>query len=257
MDPMLSPQETAICTVELGVYKTSKKLMPLFISAIMAGMFIALGYTGYLIIAGILGGTGSAKVVGGIAFPVGLTMVLVSGTDLFTSNCLIIMAWFKREISGNTVIKNLGTVWVGNLIGSLFFVLLVYLSGLLMPEDIWLYTVHLAEKKAHLDFMTAFSRGILCNFLVAGTAYMSYSAKSVAGKAIFAFVPLWMFVITGFEHSVANMFAIPMGAALTRDSISVGSIVTNLIPVTLGNMVGGVLIAAVFYYLTFHKKKSY
>ncbi|MCL1950630.1 MAG: formate/nitrite transporter family protein [Turicibacter sp.] len=257
MNDMLTAQELSDATITLGVYKTGKSSGKVFLSAILAGMFIALGYVGYLSITGLFENTNIGRIVGALAFPIGLMLILIAGADLFTSNVLIHMALFKKKISVGKVLKNLGIVWLGNLTGSLIFVFLIYFSGLFSSvnnEGLYHYTTHLGEYKVHLGIGEMFFRAILCNFLVAGTAYMTYASRSVPGKVLCTILPIWVFVLTGFEHVVANMFVIPI-TYLLSDHITLGQVFYNLIPVTIGNLVGGIIIAGAYYVLSTHKSE--
>lgn len=249
MQQMLSPKEIADATVNVGKYKTSKKDHIVFVSAILAGIFVSLGYTGYLMISGMLEGSPVGKIIGAMAFPMGLMLILIAGADLFTSNVLITMSLFKKEITLNKVVRNLGIVWVGNFIGALVFVILIHFSGLFTDCGIVTnYVAGIAEKKVHLPLSQLIVRGILCNILVSVTAYASYASKSVQGKVLTLVLPIWVFVLTGFEHSIANMFVLPIGYLLGAD-ITVAQMFYNIIPVTFGNIVGGMLIAWSYYFL--------
>ena len=254
MQQMLAPKEIAEATVGVGKYKTSKKNSIVFVSAMLAGLFIGLGYTGYLIVSGIMADAADGKVVGALLFPVGLLLVLIAGADLFTGNTLVTMAWYKKEIKLGDVAKNLSIVWLGNLVGALFLVVLVYYSNT-FTGSIAEGVMHLAEKKVHLNMVELLTRSTLCNILVAITVYMSYAAKDVTGKVIISYIPIWLFVITGFEHCVANMFVLPMGYLLGAD-LTIGQIMANIIPVTIGNIIGGMLVTAAYYFL-FLKDKDH
>lgn len=254
MQQMLAPKEIAEATVGVGKYKTSKKNSIVFVSAMLAGLFIGLGYTGYLIVYGIMADAAVGKVVGALLFPVGLLLVLIAGADLFTGNTLVTMAWYKKEIKLGDVAKNLSIVWLGNLVGALFLVVLVYYSNT-FTGSIAEGVMHLAEKKVHLNMVELLTRSTLCNILVAITVYMSYAAKDVTGKVIISYIPIWLFVITGFEHCVANMFVLPMGYLLGAD-LTIGQIMANIIPVTIGNIIGGMLVTAAYYFL-FLKDKDH
>lgn len=254
MQQMLAPKEIAEATVGVGKYKASKKNSIVFVSAMLAGLFIGLGYTGYLIVSGIMADAAVGKVVGALLFPVGLLLVLIAGADLFTGNTLVTMAWYKKEIKLGDVAKNLSIVWLGNLVGALFLVVLVYYSNT-FTGSIAEGVMHLAEKKVHLNMVELLTRSTLCNILVAITVYMSYAAKDVTGKVIISYIPIWLFVITGFEHCVANMFVLPMGYLLGAD-LTIGQIMANIIPVTIGNIIGGMLVTAAYYFL-FLKDKDH
>ena len=254
MQQMLAPKEIAEATVGVGKYKTSKKNSIVFVSAMLAGLFIGLGYTGYLIVSGIMADAAVGKVVGALLFPVGLLLVLIAGADLFTGNTLVTMAWYKKEIKLGDVAKNLSIVWLWSLVGALFLVVLVYYSNT-FTGSIAEGVMHLAEKKVHLNMVELLTRSTLCNILVAITVYMSYAAKDVTGKVIISYIPIWLFVITGFEHCVANMFVLPMGYLLGAD-LTIGQIMANIIPVTIGNIIGGMLVTAAYYFL-FLKDKDH
>ena len=187
MQQMLAPKEIAEATVGVGKYKTSKKNSIVFVSAMLAGLFIGLGYTGYLIVSGIMADAAVGKVVGALLFPVGLLLVLIAGADLFTGNTLVTMAWYKKEIKLGDVAKNLSIVWLGNLVGALFLVVLVYYSNT-FTGSIAEGVMHLAEKKVHLNMVELLTRSTLCNILVAITVYMSYAAKDVTGKVIISYI---------------------------------------------------------------------
>lgn len=254
MQQMLAPKEIAEATVGVGKYKTSKKNSIVFVSALLAGLFIGLGYTGYLIVSGTMADAAVGKVVGALLFPVGLLLVLIAGADLFTGNTLVTMAWYKKEIKLSDVVKNLGIVWLGNFVGALLLVALVYFSNT-FTGSIADGVIYLAEKKAHLNMVELLTRSTLCNILVAITVYMSYAAKDVTGKVIISYIPIWLFVITGFEHCVANMFVLPMGYLLGAD-ITIAQIFANIVPVTIGNIIGGMLVTAAYYFL-FLKDKDH
>ena len=251
---MLAPKEIAESTVAVGEYKTSKPNQKVFLSAILAGLFIGLGYVGYLVVSGVMTDPGVAKVVGAAVFPVGLILVLIAGADLFTGNTLISMAWFSKKVSFKDFSKNLSIVWAGNLVGALFLVALIYTSHLFY-DGIADATIHLAEKKAHLTFVEVLTRGIIANIIVSVSVYMTYAAKDIVGKVVLAFFPIWLFVISGAEHSIANMFVLPLGKLLGAQ-ISWGEVVANIIPATIGNIIGGLIIAGAYYLLFIKDKKQ-
>lgn len=257
MNDMLTPQELSDSTITLGVYKTGKRTSQMFISAMLAGMFVSLGYVGYLSITGLFEDTKLGRVIGAVAFPVGLMLILIAGAELFTSNVLIHMAFFKKKIGYYKVIKNLAVVWLGNLAGAVFFAILIYFSGLFASvtnKGLYDYAIHLAEYKTQLPMLEMFFRAILCNFLVSGTVYMTYASRSVPGKILCMILPIWVFVLTSFEHVVANMFLLPM-AYMLSDHLTLGQILYNLIPVTIGNIIGGLIVACSYYFLFQNKQE--
>lgn len=257
MNDMLSPQELSDATITLGVYKTEKRTGAVFVSAMLAGMFVSLGYVGYLSITGLFENVNVGRTIGALAFPIGLMMILIAGAELFTSNVLIHMAFFKKKIRYGKVLQNLITVWLGNLVGAVLFAALMYYSGLFSSvtnEGLYEYVIHLGEYKVGLGLSEMFFRAILCNFLVSCTVYMTYASKSVPGKILCMVLPIWVFVLTSFEHVVANMFVIPMSVMLS-DHITIGQMLYNLIPVTLGNIIGGLFVAVAYYFLNNYKKE--
>ncbi|HAX73700.1 MAG TPA: formate transporter [Firmicutes bacterium] len=255
MQQMLSPNEMAKATVGVGKYKTSKKNSIVFLSAVLAGMFIGFGYIGYLIVSGVIADPGIGKVLGAAVFPVGLMFVLIAGADLFTGNTLITMAWFTKDITFKDVVKNLSIVWLGNLVGALALVLVMYASNT-FSGSVAEGVIHLAEKKAHLNLVELLTRGTLANVIVAVAVFMTYAAKDVAGKVLISWFPIWLFVITGFEHSIANMFVMPIGKLLGAD-ITWAQIAGNIIPVTIGNVIGGVIITSAYYFLFLKDKNDH
>ena len=251
---MLTPGEIAVAAVGVGEYKTSKPNKTVFLSAMLAGMFIGLGYVGYLIVNGVMTDAGIAKVVGAAVFPVGLILVLIAGADLFTGNTLISMALFNKKVALKDFVKNLSIVWLGNLFGALFLVTLIYVSSL-FSQEVMDVTMQLAEKKAHLTFLEVCTRGIIANIIVSLCVYMTYAAKDIVGKVVLAFFPIWLFVISGAEHSIANMFVMPLGKLFGAE-ISWAEIAGNIIPATIGNVIGGLIISYAYYSLFIKDKKS-
>ena len=227
---------------------------------VLAGMFIALA--GATLEIGSATLTGSvAKIVGGMVFPGGLAMVIISGSELFTGNTLIIIPVLEKQATWIGMLKNWLFVYIGNFIGSvLIAALLVYGHTLVkvVPDGAaGVFAIHTAVSKVNLTFVDAFFRGILCNFLVCIAVWMAYASKDVAGKIVGLFFPIMFFILCGYEHSVANMYFISSGLfasgidtyakaaadAFPKDAIASltwgAFFVKNLLPVTLGNIVGG------------------
>ena len=183
-------------------------------------------------------------------------MVVVAGSELFTGNNLMFMALFSNKISLAQMLKNWALVFLGNLIGAVLVATLVSLSGLFDP--IADTVVNTAITKVNLGLFEAFFRGVLCNFLVCIAVWMSFAADSVGGKIAAVFFPVMLFVLCGFEHSIANMFYIPAGmitgtfAGLSTPSLA-AFLFGNLLPVTIGNIVGGAIIVGGGYFLAYHK----
>ena len=182
-------------------------------------------------------GYGPAQFLGGIAFSLGLILVIVGGAELFTGNALIVMAWVDRLISTAKLLQNWLVVYLGNFIGALAMVGLVYYAGLL-KGSIGEIAAKIAGGKFTLGFSEAFFRGFLCNMLVCLAVWLSFAARSVAGKILSIIWPISAFVALGLEHSVANMYLLPAGLAAGAHG-SLSDIMQNLISLTLGNIAGG------------------
>lgn len=251
---MLTAKEVAYEACKVGQAKVTKPNYKVIISAILAGMFIAFGYYGYIVLAS----TASVdmlffgKFLGAFVFPVGLMLILIGGGDLFTGNSLVTMGYMNKMYKFKLVIKNLLLVYLGNLIGALFFVLLIYSSNILGESSTELIK-NLAYQKVNLTFIQAVSRGVLCNVLVVMAVYMSFSAKNITGRVIVLYLPILLFVVSGFEHSIANMFILPMAYVVGGDLTILDIFIKNLLPVTLGNLIAGSILIPGAYYLIFIK----
>jgi formate/nitrite transporter len=243
--------------------------------AFLAGLFIALASVGSNVIAYGIENTGMAKYLAGLIFPAGLILVVVAGAELFTGNNLISVAVLSKRVKPGKYLSNLVLLWVGNLAGSVFVAILIYLSGQLDFSGglLGAYTVKVGVIKTSMSFTELFTSGILCNILVCLAVWMAYAAKDIAGKSIAIFFPIWLFIASGYEHSVANMYYLSAALlaklnpiyvtlaqtdyGLTADSLSnltiSGMLFTNLIPVTLGNLAGGALFVGAWYWWAYKK----
>jgi len=254
-------------TRSICVKKTQGSFLRLTILGIFAGVYIGFGAQLATMVTHDLAaflGVGMAKLVSGAVFSVGLMLVVIAGAELFTGNNLIFLSVLDRQVKVTGLLRNWGIVYFANLAGSLLLVLLMYWSGLWKTGGgaVGATAVKIANAKVSLGFLEAFARGILCNWLVCLAVWMAVSARTVVGKIFAIFFPIMAFVASGFEHSVANMFFIPMGLALKGQglieasaNLSVGGmIVKNLIPVTLGNIVGGAFFVATLYWVVYIRK---
>lgn len=267
-----SPGEIAqgfACTI--GVNKTKGSFSFLLIMGILAGVYIAFGAQLATLVghdvAPILG-FGVAKLLSGAVFSVGLMMVVIAGAELFTGNNLIVLSVLDGKASFGSLLRNWVIVYFANFIGSLLIAYLIHYSGLLNGNGgaIGTSAVAIANAKVNLNFLQAFTRGILCNWLVCLAVWMACSSKMVIGKIFAIFFPIMAFVTSGFEHSIANMYFIPIGmlnkgAAFAQgmDLANLnmnGLLVTNLIPVTLGNIVGGAFFVGTLYHLALNRVKK-
>lgn len=223
--------------------RVTQSLPRLLLLGALAGAFIAFaGVTAS--IGGALGG----KLASATIFPIGLTMVLLAGSELFTGNCLFLMPLLRRNITAGHMLRNWVAVYLGNLLGSVAVAFLVVQCGAL--DGIAEAAVAAAVTKAALPFGVALLRGVLCNFLVCLAVWMAFCAQSAGGKVVSLFGPIFLFVLCGFEHSVANMYYIPAGIFLAENGeVTWLSLWQNLLPVTLGNMVGGCGLGGILYLL--------
>lgn len=263
---MNSPQEIAEVYSNAGLAKTKMPFLKTFILAIFAGMFIALAGVGAAVASASIQTASVAKLVGACVFPAGLAMVLVAGSELFTGNNLIIIPVLEGKATVGGMLRNWVIVYIGNFVGSLIVAALctwgnVYaLFGGALAQGI----VNTANAKVSMQFGEAMIKGILCNFLVCIAVWMSFGAKTVGGKIAAVFFPIMVFVVSGFEHSVANMYYISAGLfttargayGVTSDVLNWGVFFTkNLIPVTLGNLIGGCVFTGAGYWTAYLRKK--
>lgn len=246
----MKSQQQIICDlVGVGSAKVAYTPVEKLVRTVMAGAFIALG--GILSIvasAGFADNPSAQKVMSGLTFPIGLLLTVVFGAELFTGNCAVLMPGaLKGRLSIGQVVKNLAVVWAGNFLGALLIVgLMVMGSGLLDADPFSAVIIKLADVKMSLSPMTAFWRGIGCNWLVCLAIWLALTSDGIVGKAVGCWIPVGAFVILGLEHSVANMFFIPAGMYVSG-LWDWSGLVCNLLPVTLGNIVGGSLFVGCLY----------
>jgi formate/nitrite transporter len=224
--------------------------------SILAGVFISLGAAFYTVTvagAGLDGGLG--RVAGGLAFSLGLILVVIGGAELFTGNNLIVMAWADRRITMAALLRNWGIVFVGNFAGALGTVALVAFSGVLGLDggQVAETAREISRGKLALTPETAFFRGVLCNVLVCLAIWLSYASHRVSGKILAILFPVTAFVALGFEHSIANMYLIPIGFVAGVE-VDIWGFIANLVPVTAGNIVGGGILVALVYWLVYGKR---
>ncbi len=273
----LSPAEIAESFIETGRKKANLPAIRQFILGILGGAFIAFAAEGSNTAIHTISSVGLSKALAGAIFATGLMMVVVAGAELFTGNCLMVISCAERESSLAAMLKNWFFVYLGNFTGALIVAFLIIHSGQLDFSKSLLggFTIKLAVNKTGLSFQNAFVMGILCNWLVCTAIWMASAAKDITGKLLAIFFPIWLFVTSGFEHSVANMYYIPAGilakanpvwvkAAVSLgvspekiDALNWGTFITkNLIPVTLGNIVGGALFVGMIYWFVYLHKKN-
>lgn len=245
----------------LGVSKAHMPTVRSFVLAVLAGAFISLGAVFYTVVVtpgtqGAAMSFGLSRLAGGMAFSLGLILVVVGGAELFTGNNLLAMAWASRSITTREVLAQWGVVYVGNLVGAVGTALLVLVAGTSGIEQgmVGETAVRIARGKAGLGMAEAFARGILCNVLVCLAVWLCMGARSVTDKVLAVLFPITAFVACGFEHSIANMYFLAVGFVLAlgqSPAIDVGAVVLNLAVVTLGNIVGGTLLVALVYWFVY------
>jgi formate/nitrite transporter len=270
----LMPYEMAQKAEEVGVQKAENATSATFTLAVLAGTFIALGAMFATIVA--TGTTGAwpfgiTRLLVGLAFCLGLILVVVGGAELFTGNNLIIMAWASRRVTTLGLLRNWAIVYVGNLVGALGTVILIFSTRqyTLAVGSVGTTALLIADGKVNLGFFQAFALGIMCNILVCLAIWASFSARSTVDRIAVILFPITAFVAAGFEHSVANMYFIPIGlfikqfdpafAASTGLNLSnltwSNFLASNLLPVTIGNIIGGSLFVGAVYWLVFLRGK--
>jgi formate/nitrite transporter len=243
------PAEMALRVEQAGVAKAKAGLIPLFTLAVLAGAFIAFGAMVYTVaVTGSTLGVGPTKLLGGLAFCLGLVLVIVGGAELFTGNSLIVMAWADGKISVGALLRNWGVVYLGNFVGAGATAVLMHYSGALAPYA--QTAIAIAEAKVALPMAEAVIRGLLCNVLVCLAVWLCFAARTVIDKVVAILFPITAFVAIGFEHSVANMYLIPIGM-MAGDGLDIAGYLTNLIPVTVGNIIGGGVFVAGVYWLIY------
>lgn len=255
--------------------KTECATLKLGIKAALAGMMIAFGAAGSSVAAHNIANVGLLRLVSGVVFPVGLMLVIFTGAELFTGDCLMGMGITNKTTKIADVIRVLVIVYLGNMLGSVLVAGGVYMAGQFDYSGglLGAYTIKLAVGKCNLAFFQAFCSGILCNILVCLAVVLALCAKEAAGKILSAFFVIMLFVVCGFEHCVANMYYIPAGliAKMNPDYVKVAMetygftaeqiqslnienfLVTNQIPVTLGNIVGGMFFVGIILWYV-HKE---
>lgn len=267
-----APREIAQRVERLGVTKAKMNFWTTLALSIIAGAFIAFGAEFFtFIVHDSPLGVGLTALLGGIAFSLGLILVVIAGAELFTGNTLIIMAYLQRTISPSQLLRNWAIVFLGNLLGALSMVALMYYSGQFMANNqlVGAKALLIANAKVNLPFMEALIRGILCNILVTLAVWLAIGGRYVVDKIVAIIFPITAFVASGFEHSIANMYFIPMGMLLQRNPSVLGQaqlvgntvidparlgwagFLGNLIPVTLGNIIGGVLFVGCAYWFVY------
>ncbi len=260
-----SPREIAQRVETIGVAKAHLPLLSMLMLSVLAGAFIGLGALYFVLVkSDPTLGYATGQVLGGLTFSLGLILVIVAGAELFTGNNLLAMAWADQKISTLELLKNWVIVCFGNLIGAVGLAVLVFLSGHtdMNHGAIADQYLKIASVKCSLPFWTAFFRGVMCNVLVCMAVWMALAGRSVIDKAVAIIFPISAFVAAGFEHSVANMYFIPMGMLLktfgssgvNADAVTSMGFLANLVPVIMGNILGGSVLVGLVYRVIYLRK---
>jgi formate/nitrite transporter len=271
----LLPEEMARRAEYIGVNKAEAPFMKLFFLAILAGSFIALGAIFATTVA--TNGTETAvpfginKLLVGFVFCLGLILVIIAGAELFTGNNLVVMAWASGKITLSGLLRNWGIVYLGNFIGSVSMAVMYFLTRSYRSANGALgeTMLNIANGKVNLGFWEAIFLAILCNVLVCLAVWLTFSARSTGDKILAIIFPITAFVAAGFEHCIANMYFIPVGlmikiidpAFVSRSGLALGNLtwanflVHNLIPVTIGNVIGGAFLVAGVYWVIYLRGK--
>ena len=280
MEPSYSafstPPQIVATNINAAKGKTETPLFRMILLGIFAGMFIAGGASASSMAMHAISNVGLARFVAGSIFPVGLMMIILVGGELFTGDCLMIMGCVHGKYSVLSMVRVLAIVFLSNMAGSVLFAELVNLSGQYNYTNglLGAFTIKVALGKVNMSFLTAFTSGILCNIFVCMAVLMAAAAKDISGKIWAIFFPILAFIVSGYEHCVANMYYIPAGIFAASNEAYVTSgvnnffftaeqleslnwvnfITKNLIPVTLGNIVGGMFFVGLPLYLIHAQK---
>lgn len=286
----LLPQEMATRVEYLGVRKAEMPFLKMFMLAILAGAFISLGAIfATTVSAGSMAITtaggdaayttgfpyGFNRLLVGLVFCLGLILVVVGGAELFTGNNLIVMAWASGKVKGRALLRNWLIVYLGNFVGSIGTVILMFLSKQYVfgANSVGIAALRIGVSKVEFSFLQAVALGILCNALVCLAVWLTFSARSTIDKIAAIIFPITAFVAAGFEHSIANMYFIPYALFIKQfDPAYISTVgdkvanldkltwqaflVNNLLPVTIGNIIGGAVLVAAIYWAIFLKPAS-
>ncbi len=259
-----SPQQIAERIESVGVKKAQLPLVSMIALGILAGGFIGLGAMLYtLVVSDQSLGFATQRLLGGLVFCLGLILVVVAGAELFTGNNLMIMAYVDSRISTKLLLRNLGIVYLANFVGAAGFAMLIAVSGhaAMNSGAIKETAIAIANAKCSIGFSDAFFKGILCNILVCLAVWLAMAGRSVTDRVLAIIFPITAFVAAGFEHSIANMYFVTLGLFLSDGQAS-GSLGwtaflgNNLLPVTLGNIIGGAGLVGLVYLIIYGREAS-
>jgi formate/nitrite transporter len=268
------PNEIAVALREAGRKKTQLSLDRMFVLGILAGVYIGFGAQLATTVSMDLSpkvGVGLSNFISGGAFSVGLMLVVLGGAELFTGNNLIWLSFLSRRSKATAVLRNWSTVFLGNFVGSILLANLIFIGGFytMGGNALGLRALTIANGKVNIGFIQLVARGIVCNWLVCLAVWIATSAEDTTGKILACFFPIMTFVASGFEHSIANMFFIPIGillkgvpnlvsqAGLDLQHLTwTGFLTRNLLPVTIGNVIGGGFFVATLYWYVYLRPEA-
>ena len=268
----LLPPEMATRAEDIGARKAQLDTVSLFALAVLAGAFISLGAIFATTVSAGAGDLpfGLVRLLAGLAFSLGLILVIIGGAELFTGNTLIVMAWASGKASSRLVLRNWSIVYVGNLVGALGTAAVMFVSGQYSfgEGSVGLAALTIGNAKAGLEFVPAIALGMMCNALVCLAVWLTFSARTTTDRILAIVPPIAAFVAAGFEHSVANMYFIPEAIAIRSfapdgfwtaidrvpadfPGLTVEGFVANLLPVTIGNVIGGAVMVGIVYWFVY------
>lgn len=261
-----SPKQVAERVEQVGVAKARLPMLSMIALGVLAGGFIGLGALYFtLVTSDATLGFVPGRLLGGLVFSLGLILVVVAGAELFTGNNLLVMAWTSNKISTRELLKNWSVIFLANFVGAAGLAILVVLSNHQAMNNgaVGVQAVKIAAAKTSLPFWEALFKGVLCNLLVCLAVWLAMAGRTVVDKILAIVFPISAFVAAGFEHSVANMYFITLGMLL-RDNVALPDGVNtaqltwtgfaqNLLPVTLGNILGGAVLVALVYYVVYQR----
>lgn len=272
------PPQILDTMINAQINRVKSPIRKIVLYGILAGVFIALGATASNVAMHDISNVGLARIIGGIVFPIGLMMIIFIGGKLFTGDCLLILGVLDKRYKVSAMLRVLILVYIFNLLGCLIIAVLANFSGQFDYSNglLGAFTIHLAIGKTSMSFAKALCSGILCNIFVCGAVLMSTAAKDAAGKVLAIFFPIFAFVVSGYEHCIANMYYIPAGifASHNQDYVNIAIerygytaeqlaglnwksfFIGNLLPVTIGNIIGGMFFVGVSLYFANKKKEE-
>lgn len=266
-----TPKEIPNIAFNAAINKAQLCIKHLLILGVLGGIYIGFAAEGSTMAVHDITSVGISRFLSGVIFSTGLMLVVICGAELFTGNVLLFICFLENKLSLMSMLRNWFWVYLGNIVGSVVLAYMMDMSGLWMYNNFLHggYALKIAVSKVNLTFVEAFVRGILCNFLVCLAIWMGYAAKDITGKVWGIFFPIMLFITSSFEHSVANMYYLMVGLLLKNNSLIVSAselsgkvnsltvataVTNNLLPVTLGNIIGGAIFVGSAYWYCYLKE---